>query len=127
RATQPNESNALDHSNFSKATIRRMRAEIMLDCISQVTETKDKFRGQPSGARSTQVADGRNTNYFLKTFGRSEHKTVCSREEVGPTLSQALHLINGTTVEGKITEGGVIDKLVKAHPSPREIIQEMYL
>lgn len=126
RATKANESNALDNSNFSKAAIRRIRAEVMLDCISQVTETKDKFRGLPLGASSTEVADGRNTNYFLKTFGRSEHKLVCSREEVGPTLSQALHLINGDTVEGKIA-GGVLDKLVKAKPTPREVIEEMYL
>ena len=30
--------------------IRRIRAETLLDCISQVTETKDKFRGLPLGA-----------------------------------------------------------------------------
>jgi len=126
RATKANESNSLDNSNFSKATIRRIRAEVMLDCISQVTETKDKFRGLPPDASATEVADGKNTSYFLTTFGRSEHKLVCSREEVGPTLSQALHLINGDTVEGKIA-GGVLDKLVKAKPTPKEAIEEMYL
>jgi hypothetical protein len=39
RTTRPNESNDLDDRNFAKATIRRMRAEVMLDCITQVTET----------------------------------------------------------------------------------------
>ena len=52
RTTRPNESNELDDRNFAKATIRRMRAEVMLDCITQVTETKDKFRGLPLGARA---------------------------------------------------------------------------
>ena len=125
--TRPNESNALDERNFAHATIRRMRAEVMLDCISQVTETKDKYRGLPAGARAVEVADGRTTHYFLTTFGRATRETICSREEVGPTLSQALHLINGTTVEDKIAQGGVIKKLISAKMTPREIVSELYL
>ena len=99
----------------------------MLDCISQVTETKDKFRGLPAGARSVEVADGRTTNYFLTTFGRATRETICSREEVGPTLSQALHLLNGDTIEQKITQGGVIPKLLKLNKTPIEIAQELFL
>jgi len=128
-ATRPNETNELDDRNFAKATIRRMRAEVLLDCISQVTETtdKEKFRGLPLGARSAQVADGNTTNYFLTTFGRKDHQTVCSREEVGPTLSQALHLLNGTTIEDKITQGGVVKKLMDTNRTPREIAGELFL
>jgi len=128
-ATRPNETNELDDRNFAKATIRRMRAEVMLDCISQVTETKDKerFRGLPAGAGSVQIVDGRTTNYFLTTFGRRDREVVCSREEVGPTLSQALHLLNGTTIEGKITQGGVIKKLMDSNRTPREITGELFL
>lgn len=128
-ATRPNESNALDDRNFAKATIRRMRAEVLLDCISQVTETgdKEKFRGLPLGGRSIQIADGNTTNYFLTTFGRKDRQAVCSREEVGPTLSQALHLLNGTTIEDKITQGGVVKKLMDSNRTPREIASELYL
>ena len=43
------------------APIRRIRAEVLLDCISQVTETKEKFRGLPLGARAVQIADGDTT------------------------------------------------------------------
>jgi hypothetical protein len=125
--TRPNETNALDERNFAHATIRRMRAEVLLDCISQVTETKDKYRGLPSGARAVEVADGRTSNYFLTTFGRATRETICSREEVGPTLSQALHLINGTTVEDKIAQGGVIKRLIDAKKTPKEIVTELYL
>jgi hypothetical protein len=125
--TRPNDTNALDDRNFAKATIRRMRAEVMLDCITQVTETKDKFRGLPAGARSVEIADGRTTNYFLTTFGRATRETICAREEVGPTLSQALHLLNGSTIEQKITEGQVVPKLMKLNLSPREIASELFL
>lgn len=125
--TRPNESNALDERNFAHATIRRMRAEVLLDCISQVTETKDKYRGLPTGARAVEVADGKTSNYFLTTFGRATRENICSREEVGPTLSQALHLINGSTVEEKIAQGGVIKRLVDAKKTPREVVTELYL
>ena len=122
-----NETNAADSRNFAHATIRRMRAEVMLDCINQITETKEKYKGLPIGARAVEVADGRTTNYFLTTFGRRDRETICAREEVGPTLSQALHLINGDTVETKITQGGVIKKLQDAKMTPREIAQELYV
>ena len=118
RTTRPNDSNALDERNFAKATIRRMRAEVMLDCISQVTETKDKYKGLPLGARAVQIADGKTSSYFLTTFGRSDREAICSRELVGPTLSQALHMLNGDTVEGKIASGGVVQKLMKSNLTP---------
>ena len=51
-----------------------MRAEVMLDSISEVTETEDKYRGLPTGARAVQIADGKTTNYFLTTFGRSRRE-----------------------------------------------------
>jgi len=125
--TRPNDTNALDERNFAKATIRRMRAEVMLDCISEVTETKEKYRGLPNGARAVEIADGKTTNYFLTTFGRRDRETICSREEVGPTLSQALHLINGNTVEQKIAQGGVIKKLMSTNKTPAEIVTELYV
>ena len=85
--------------NFSHAAVRRIRAEVLLDCIAQVTEAKEKFRGLPLGARAVQIADGRTSNYFLTTFGRATRETVCSCEvKMEPNLSQALHLLNGDTV-----------------------------
>ncbi|MEO6786475.1 MAG: DUF1549 and DUF1553 domain-containing protein, partial [Chthoniobacteraceae bacterium] len=127
RTPRVNESNELDDRNFAKASIRRMRSEVMLDCITQVTETKDKYKGLPLGARAVEIADGRTTSYFLTTFGREDRETICSREHVGPTLSQALHMLNGDTVEGKIQAGGVVQKLIKANMTPREVASELYL
>src|SRR5262249_23721330 len=68
-STNPNHSTALDNHNFSKAAIRRIRAEVLLDCISEVTETKDKFTGLPRGAHAVDIADGNSSTYFLTTFG----------------------------------------------------------
>src|SRR5688500_7755471 len=69
-ATRTNESNELDEKNSSHAAIRRVRAEVLLDVISQATESHEKFRGLPLGARAVQIADGATTNSFLTTFGR---------------------------------------------------------
>lgn len=56
--------------------IRRIRAEVLLDGISQVTATPNKFKGLPLGARAVQIADGNTSNYFLTTFGRATRATV---------------------------------------------------
>ncbi len=127
-STRPNETNALDDRNFSKAAIRRIRAEVLLDCISQVTETQDKFPGLPKGARAVEIADGNTETYFLRTFGRASRTTVCSCEvKMDPNLSQALHLLNGNTVENKIEQGGVVQKLLKEGKTNEEILTDLYL
>jgi hypothetical protein len=122
-----NETNSGDGRNFAHAGIRRIRAEVLLDCIAQVTETKEKYQGLPLGARAVQIADGRTANYFLTTFGRATRETVCSCEvKMEPNLSQALHLLNGETVHKKVAEGGVVKRLLDQKLLPPQIIDELY-
>jgi hypothetical protein len=126
-ATQRNVSNALDDRNFSHGRVRRLRAEVLLDCLSQVTETHDRFPGLPQGGRAVQVADGRTPNYFLTTFGRATRQTPCACEvKTSPTLSQALHLINGESTSGKIEEGHVVQKLLADLQEPLAVAGELY-
>ncbi len=126
-ATHTNPTNEADDRNFSHAAIRRIRAEVLLDCISQVTETQEKFKGLPLGSRAVQIADGETTNYFLTTFGRAKRETVCSCEvSMEPNLSQALHLLNGDNSQGRVINGGLVPKLIAEKKSPREIIDELY-
>ena len=101
---------------------------MLLDCISQVTETKDKFKGLPLGARAVQIADGTTSNYFLTTFGRSPRETVCACDvKMEPTLSQALHLLNGSTVEDKVKSGGVVKRQMDAKKSDEQIFEALYV
>ncbi|MEE2989295.1 MAG: DUF1549 domain-containing protein [Planctomycetota bacterium] len=112
-STQTNETNEKDTTNFSHASLRRIRAEILFDVISQVTETKNKFGGLPLGARAVQIANGNTSTYFLTTFGRASRGSVCSCEvKMEPNLSQALHMINGDTVNSKITQGQLVQRRV---------------
>ncbi|WP_231746615.1 DUF1549 and DUF1553 domain-containing protein [Maioricimonas rarisocia] len=128
RSTQRNESNMTDERNFAHQTIRRIKAESMLDIISQVTNTKDDFAKLPPGARAVQIADGATSTYFLTTFGRAKRETACSCEvQMEPTLSQALHLMNGDTVNNKIRQGGLLKQLKDEGLDPMQIVERLYV
>src|SRR5438128_6765058 len=127
-ATETTPSNEGDSRNFAHGGIRRIRAETFLDCISLVTETKNKFPGLPLGARAVQIADGTVSNYFLSTFGRATRETVCSCEvKLEPTLSQSLHLLNGDVSTQKIQAGNLVGRRLGEKKTPAEIIEEFYI
>ena len=127
-STQTNPTNELDQRNFAKGSIRRMRAEVLLDVITQVTGTQNKFKGLPLGARAVQIADGATQTYFLTTFGRATRETVCSCEvSMEPNLSQALHLLNGDTVNNKVKQGNFVGKQLEAGNTPEQIIESIYI
>ncbi|MBI1369906.1 MAG: DUF1549 domain-containing protein [Planctomycetes bacterium] len=129
-STVTNDSNESDGTNFSHSYIRRMRAEVLFDSISEVTDTMDenKFRGLPKGSRAVQIADGATSTYFLKTFGRAERESVCSCEvKMEPNLSQALHLLNGDTVERKIKQGKIVEQALKDGKTPEQIVEDLYI
>ena len=75
-----------------------------------------------------EIVDGGTSTFFLTTFGRATRTTVCSCEvALEPNLSQALHLLNGDTVNNKCSQGGVVRKLLQAGKSPEDVIDELYI
>lgn len=128
-SSEANASNASDERNFSHARIRRLPAEALLEAIGQVTEAPEKLNGLPLGARATQATDAKAGSYFLETFGRPARQTACTCERRDePTLSQALHLINGATITEKIrAANGRLERLTKANIPPEKIIEELYV
>ena len=128
RSTTPNATNETDERNFSRAVLRRVRAEVLLDMVTAATDTKNKFRGLPLGARAVQIADGNTSTYFLTTFGRASRETACSCEvKMEPNLSQALHLLNGDTLHEKISSGGVVKAMLDAGQTTEQVVDELYL
>jgi len=108
--------------------VRRVRAEVLLDCISQATATPNKFKGLPLGSRAVQIADGNTSTYFLTTFGRATRATVCSCEvKMEPNLSQALHLLNGDATHNRIQQGKLVPAMWEQKKTPEEIIRHLYL
>ena len=129
RSAETNLTNAHDHRNYASAVIRRIPAENLLDCLSAVTESPDKFRGLPLGSRAVQIADGTTSNYFLDAFGRSKRTTACECEATtSPSLSQALHLLNGDSVHRKIGAGKLIKRWRNKQKLPSDrIIDQIFV
>lgn len=128
RSSDWNESNRSDSVNFSHAAVRRVRAEVLLDVLAEVTDTKNKFPGLPLGARAVQMADGRTTNYFLTTFGRATREDVCTcAVRMDPSLSQALHLLNGDAANDRIRQGKLVERRLATGGTPSAIIDELFV
>ncbi len=121
--------NADDNLYFSHALTKLLPAEVLLDAISTVTGTSTSFDGLPKGARATQIPDGKMENPFLKTFGRPARELACECErESESNLSQALQLIGGETVNGKLRdERGRMAQLAKSGKKPEEITRNLYM
>ncbi len=128
-SARTNELNADDSIYFSHAYTKLLPAEVLLDAISTVTGTTTTFEGLPPGTRATQILDGKMENPFLKTFGRPARELACECErETDSNLSQALQLIGGATVNGKLRDdGGRMATLSKSPKTPEEITRELYV
>ena len=126
----PNATNRDDATQFSHAGLRRLRADVLLDTIDEVTATTTYFGNYPAGLRAIQLYEGarRSGNYFLNTFGLAARDSVnASETRLEPTLAQALHLINGDTVEGKLARSPVVPQLLKEKAPPDKIIETLYI
>ncbi len=128
-SARTNELNADDNLYFSHAQPKLLPAEVLLDAISTFTSTSTAFEGLPKGTKATQIPDGKLENPFLRTFGRPARELACECERESDTnLSQALQLIGGPTVNGKLHEdSGRMAALASSAKSPEEITRDLYL
>jgi hypothetical protein len=129
RSSQTSPLNMDDDRYYSHYLIRRLPAEVILDAFSQVTGVSEKFEGYPRGTRALQLPDTRVKSYFLTAFGRPERLVTSTAErQQDPTLAQALHVINGDTLNRKLmAEGGAIDRLVGAGAGDEALLRALYL
>ena len=68
-------------------------------------------------------------SYFLDAFGRPARAQTRESERTSvPTITQALHIINGDTLNNKLrASGSSIDMLMKLSFSDGEILNYLYL
>lgn len=128
-SSEPNDTNARDIRNHSRAYRKRLSAEVLLDAVCDVTGEAELFAGMPPGTRATQLWDHRLPSVFLDTFGRPQRKTVCQCERVSEaTLGQILHLLNSPGVNEKISSpAGRAARLAASDMGVDAIIDELYL
>lgn len=125
----PNDTNAQDEQNYSRALFKRLPAEVLFDAVCQVTGVPEKFDGVPSGTRAIQLWDSQTQHYFLKLFGRPVRVTACECERNSEaSIAQVLHLLNSPNLQSKLSHAnGQLARLVASHPDNAKLADELYL
>ena len=125
----PNDRNTVDTRNYSRFYRERLRAEVLLDSVSQITGVEEKFSAMPPGSQSRQLWSHRITSLFLDAFGRPDPNQDPPCERVpDTTIVQALHLMNSQSVYDKVTkDSGLAAELASSDRSAEAIVDQLYL
>ena len=141
RSSRPLPTNAADDRFYSRYLVRRLPAEVILDAYSDVTGVATPFSqvnlgptggvanaSYPSGTRAMQLPDSQLVSPFLDTFGRAEREQTCSCEKsVDASVSQALHLNNGKTLNDKLRDSkSRLSKWLADKVSDAEIVDQVF-
>ena len=128
-SSDANATNQSDNIYYSKHIVRRFSAEVILDAMSQVTGVPTAFNGYPAGTRALQLPDTQVRSDFLTSFGRPARITCDAAERSSdPTVAQALAVINGDTLNKKLSApDGTIALFLKLGLSDRRILEYMFL
>lgn len=134
-----NDTNAADRMNYSHAWPRALDAEILFDAITDVTGVEERFevgtnrgvwRGgtAPVGTRAVQLMESDiYPSVFLDLYGRANRFSVPERD-ASPKLTQALHMLAGTTYNDKLwMTGARVFDLHEQGASDEKIIENLYL
>jgi hypothetical protein len=136
RGWKPNETNASDRRNFSRAIPRRIPAEVVYDAMKQATAATDKqnevrinLRRRASGHLSMRMAG----THAMKVFGKPDRSINCDCERVNePTLLQAIFAQNDPLVRMRIADSGWIIEIEDADAAGRqldnhELVEQVWL
>ena len=138
RSYLPNDTNADDETNYSRAPVRRLTAEQLLDAQAQVMGVPVEFRGYPLGMRAGQLAGvhkvrSRNErpsegDRFLFAFGKPERLLACDCERSAvTTLNQALLLTSGGVLDSLLNnQQNVLYKSVRQEIPLADIVDQLY-
>jgi hypothetical protein len=107
RSWKPNDTNRHDERNHSRAVLRRLPGEVVIDAVAMATASDDerkKLDADPAGlraiGRSSGYAGGRQNDAYATTlFGKPVRATNCDCERSNePTLLQTVYLRNDPEV-----------------------------
>ena len=130
---------SVDQPMYAYAPSRPLEAEILLDAICDVTGVPEHFPvpafasvrsdgAAPKGTRAVHLKEPDvYASSFLDIFGRPTRFSVPERD-TDPMLSQALHILVGSTYNDKLwTEGSRVYDHFRRGASDGEIIEDLYL
>ena len=123
------ERNAADRQNYSRHYRTRLRGEVLLDAVSDISGVRESFAAMPAGSRATELWTTRVQSVFLDTFGRPNpnQDPPCERTS-DTTVTQTLHLMNAPQLHQRVTaDKGRAAELGTGSKTPEEIVEELYL
>lgn len=110
---------------FARAQRKPLPAAVFADAVAQVSGVPDEFEGHPAGTRAVQLVSPATPSVALDVLGRCERKRACDASSGGGGgLAQALHLLNGSTINDKLRAGIAIELPARNN---REVIESLYL
>ncbi|HEY2414674.1 MAG TPA: DUF1549 and DUF1553 domain-containing protein [Pirellulaceae bacterium] len=139
RASEPLVENKTDERFYSRYYPRRLKAEVLLDAIAQVTAVPTDFKAAspdsrkpgaaiPTIKRAIRLPDSYVDSYFLEAFGKPDRLITCECERSSePSMTQVLHLYNGETVNKKLAAKGSAAERAMGETDNHRIVEELYL
>ena len=124
----PNETNVSDTRNYSRHYRHRLRAEVLLDAVTQVTGMAQEFDAMPPDSTARQLWTHRSDSLFLDTFGRPDpnQNPPCERT-TDSTVVQSLHLMNSEKLYRDIGhDNGKARALADSEKTAAEVSSELY-
>jgi len=122
-----NAANENDTKNFSRFYSKRLGPEVLFDAIVTATGVPETFGMGAQARRATNLPDNSVGSYFLDVFGRSRRLQVQERSDQ-TSMSQALHLMNGGTINDRITNpNGTVARILGGSLKSDEALDELYL
>jgi hypothetical protein len=118
--------NRLDDRLFSHAYPRALCAQVLADAVARASGIGDEYEGYPAGTRAVQLVDARTPSEALDVLGRCTRDLNCETQSRGGGVSQALHLMNGSTINSKL-HGGLVDRMIRDGLGDRQIVEELFL
>jgi len=140
RSSVPVAGNEADSRFYSRYYPRRLMAEVLHDAIAQVTAVPTDFKTKdptvegdsplafPPGWRAIQLPDAGTNSYFTKAFGRPAREQTCECERTAePSVTQALHVANGETINKKLaSDQGIIAEAVASGAPAEQLIEDAF-
>ncbi|WP_419189721.1 DUF1549 and DUF1553 domain-containing protein [Stieleria marina] len=128
-SSTPDETNSGDRLNYSRHYRGRLRAEVLMDAIADITGSNKNLDAMPPGSRANQVWTHRIDSVFLDTFGRpNENQDPPCERLPDSSVTQTLHLMNSQELNDRIRkDGSRADTLAKSKLTAEEVADELYL
>lgn len=125
----PNETNVGDTRNYSRHYRQRLRAEVLVDSVSELIGVPETFSAMPAGSTAKQIWTHRVKSDFLDSFGRPDpnQDPPCERT-TDTTVVQVLHMMNSRDMYARIqSANGNSATWAKSKMTPDQIVEEIYL